>query len=314
LRISITDKCNLKCIYCIPQKDITYFRRSEILSYEEIVRFVRVAGKYGLRKVRITGGEPLIRRNIISLIRSVKESGIRDVSITTNGILLKKYARALKKAGLDRINISLDSLNADRYKQITNGGDIRNIWEALEEAEIAGLSPVKINVVPIRGLNDDEIISFASLSFENNYHIRFIEFMPVGSHSMWSKEKSIGSEEVLERVSELGRLKRMKFRGRGPSRNYRIDGAKGVVGIISPLTDHFCDYCNRLRLSADGKLRPCLFSGVELDLKTAMRKTDSDEIIEKMLSDAIQLKPRGHQLNKKSASQAFFPSMSKIGG
>lgn len=314
LRVSITDKCNLKCVYCTPRKNLHFFKRSEVLSYEEIVRFIRIAARYGLKKVRITGGEPLIRRNIVSLITSIKEIGIRDISITTNGTMLKKYARSLKRAGLDRVNISLDTLSPERYEEITQGGKIHHVWEALEEAESVGLSPVKINVVPIRGLNDNEIESFASLTFEKNYHIRFIEFMPIGANSLWEKNKSISSSEVKERVATLGALERLSFRGGGPSRNYRIEGAEGVIGIISPLTDHFCKYCNRLRLSADGKIRPCLFSDREVDIKKPMRSGISDNEIEKLFHRAIKTKPRGHVLNKNRSCSHSLKAMSKIGG
>jgi cyclic pyranopterin phosphate synthase len=314
LRISVTDKCNLKCIYCTPQKKMRYFRKPDVLTYEEITRFVRIASRFGLRKVRITGGEPLLRRNIHSLVSSIKESGIRDVSITTNGVLLSEYAFLLKKAGLDRVNISLDTMDAQRYAEITNGGDIRHVWEAVREAEKVDLSPVKINVVPIRGLNDDEIVSFANLTFEKAFHIRFIEFMPVGDNSSWDKQKSVSSSEVIDRISTLGTLERISFRGRGPSRNYRLRGAKGVIGVISPLTDHFCRVCNRLRLSADGKLRPCLFSREETDIRTPLRKKVPDAEIERLFIETVQGKPRGHRLRKDPASSGFLESMSKIGG
>jgi cyclic pyranopterin phosphate synthase len=312
--VSITDKCNLKCVYCTPQKELHFFKRSEVLSYEEIVRFIRIAARYGLRKVRITGGEPLMRRNVVSLIASIKEVGIRDISITTNGTMLKKYALSLKRAGLDRVNISLDTLSPERYEEITKGGNIHHVWEALEEAERVGLSPVKINVVPIRGLNDNEIESFASLTFQKNYHIRFIEFMPIGANSLWKKNKSISSSEIKKRVAALGDLERLRFRGGGPSRNYRIEGAKGVIGIISPLTDHFCKYCNRLRLSANGIIRPCLFSDREIDIKTPMRNGISDKGIEQLFYDAIKTKPRGHVLHKNRSSSRSLEAMSKIGG
>jgi cyclic pyranopterin phosphate synthase len=267
-----------------------------------------------LRKVRITGGEPLIRRDIVSLIASIKEIGIRDISITTNGTMLKKYAPSLKRAGLDRVNISLDTMVPERYEEMTKGGDIHHVWEALKEAERVGLSPVKINVVPIRGLNDNEIESFAALTFKKNYHIRFIEFMPIGANPLWKKDRSITSSEIKERISTLCVLERLRFRGEGPSRNYRLEGAKGVIGIISPLTDHFCKYCNRLRLSADGKIRPCLFSDREIDIKTPMRKGISDKGIEQLFYDAIKGKPRGHVINKNRASSCSLEAMSKIGG
>jgi cyclic pyranopterin phosphate synthase len=314
LRISITDKCNLKCVYCMPKRGLKYFEESEILTSEEIVRFVRIVHKHGLRKVRITGGEPLMRKDIILLISSIKKIGIHDLSLTTNGIMLSRLAGELKKAGLDRVNISLDTMDADKYKTITNGGDINRVLEAIEEAERVGLSPIKLNIVPIRGLNNDEILSFASLTFNKNYHIRFIEFMPVGFNEMWRKDRYVSSTEIMERILTLGSLERFKFRGKGPSRNYKIKGAKGVIGIISPLSDHFCGFCNRLRLTTDGKIRPCLFSQVEIDIKTPMRSGASDEEIEKLFCDSIKVKPQRHLLHEDMTSSGFLKAMSKIGG
>ncbi len=314
LRISITDKCNLKCVYCMPPKSLKYFKNSDIMSNDEIVRFVRIAHKYGLRKVRITGGEPLLRKDIIELISSIKKIGIRDLSLTTNGIRLSELANGLKKAGLDRVNISLDTLNAERYKTITKGGDIKHVWESVKRAEKVGLSPVKINVVPIRKLNDDEIRSFASLTLNHHYHIRFIEFMPAMCRGMWSKDKCISSEEVLERISFLGNLKRLKFKGKGPSRNFRIEGAKGVIGIISPLSDHFCNYCNRLRLTANGKIRPCLFSDLPVDIKTPMRSGATENEIDELFCHAVKVKPQRHLLNENITLSSHIKAMSKIGG
>ncbi|MEN8263389.1 MAG: GTP 3',8-cyclase MoaA [Nitrospirota bacterium] len=314
LRISITDKCNLKCVYCMPSKGMKYFRENEVLTDEEIVRFISIAHRHGLRKVRITGGEPLVRKNIISLISSIKKIGIRDLSLTTNGIMLSQIAHKLKKAGLDRVNISLDTMDAERYKWITRGGDIDLVWNSIKEAERVGLSPVKINIVPVRGLNDDEILSFASLSLEKDYHIRFIEFMPAVCNGMWEKEKCVPSSEVLEKISGLGKLEQLKFRGKGPSRNYRLKGAAGIIGVISPLSDHFCGFCNRLRLTANGKIRPCLFSKEVFDIITPLRNGASDEEIEKLFCQAVSSKPQGHSLNKNIEATRYIKTMSKIGG
>jgi cyclic pyranopterin phosphate synthase len=314
LRISITDRCNLKCVYCMPSKGLNYFGDTEIMTDEEIVRVVRIARKYYLRKVRITGGEPLLRKNITALISAIKETGIRDLSLTTNGIKLSGIAQELKKAGLDRVNISLDTMNAWRYKEMTNGGDISRVWESVHESERVGLSPVKINVVPIRGLNDDEIPAFASLTFEKNYHMRFIEFMPATGDGMWRKEKCVSAPEILEKISTLGKVERIEYRGKGPSRNYRLKGAAGVIGIISPLSDHFCGFCNRLRLTSDGKIRPCLFSKKEIDIRTPMRDGASDEEIERLFLRAVSIKPEKHLLNEGKEGSGAIQSMSKIGG
>lgn len=314
LRISVTDKCNLKCLYCMPSKGLKHFEDSEILTNDEIVRFVRIAHKHGLEKVRITGGEPLVRKDIIDLVRLIKSVGICDLSITTNGTTLSGQAEELKRAGLDRVNISLDSLDAERYRKITKGGDISLVWNSVKEAERVGLVPVKINMVPIRGINDDEITSFASLTINNDYHIRFIELMPSACNGAWRKDKYVSSLEIMEKILKLGKVEPFKFKGRGPSRNYRIKGAVGVIGIISPISEHFCDFCNRLRLTADGNIRPCLFSNIMFDIKNPMRRGASDEEIEAIFFSAIKVKPQRHLLNEDILSSGLIDTMSKIGG
>jgi cyclic pyranopterin phosphate synthase len=310
----VTDKCNLKCVYCTPSKGLKYFKETDLLTDEEIIRFIRIAHRHGLRKVRITGGEPLLRKNILQLIASIKQIGIRELSLTTNGLTLSKMAEELKAAGLDRVNVSLDTLDAEKYKTIANGGDINLVWESIREAERVDLMPVKINVVPIRGINDDEILSFASLTFEKNYHIRFIELMPANCNRLWTKDTCIPSVEIMEKISMLGNVKPVKFRGIGPSRNYKIKGAAGFIGIISPVSDHFCDSCNRLRLTAVGKIRPCLFSKEEIDIRTPMRNGDSDNEIDKLFLQAVSVKPEGHKLHEIMSGNSPIKSMSKIGG
>jgi cyclic pyranopterin phosphate synthase len=314
LRISITDKCNLKCIYCTPTKGIKRFKETEVLTDNEIIRFVRIACKQGLKKVRITGGEPLIRKNITNLVSAIKQTGIPELSLTTNGIMLSELAVDLKNAGLDRVNISLDTFDPERYRGITKGGDIRRVWKSIEEADRIGLSPLKINFVPIRGLNDDEILSFASLTFEHNYHVRFIEFMPASCNGLWKKDKFVSSDEILKKVRGLGSLDLLKFRGKGPSRNFRLKGAAGVIGIISPLSEHFCGFCNRLRLTANGKIRPCLFSKKEIDIKTPLRSGASDEDIRELFIRSIKLKPQKHTLNENKTASSHLKAMSEIGG
>jgi cyclic pyranopterin phosphate synthase len=314
IRISITDKCNLKCVYCMPSESLKLFKKKDVMTDDEILRFIRIAVKHGLRKVRITGGEPLTRRNLTGLISSIKKTGVRDLSITTNGILLSKRVDDLKKAGLDRVNISLDTLDPDRFRTITGGGDIALVWESIKKAQETGLTPVKINIVPIRGINDDEIASFASLTFDNDFHIRFIEFMPATRNGIWEKDKCVTSEEAMKKISALGRLEHLTFRGRGPSRNYRIKGAKGVIGFISPLSDHFCGDCSRLRLTADGEIRPCLFSNIKVDIKTPMRNGASDEEIDELFCKAVRVKPEKHLLNEDLSSANHLKSMHKIGG
>jgi len=314
LRISITDKCNLKCIYCMPEKGLKHFAQSDILTNDEIIRIVRIAGKYGVRKVRLTGGEPLLRKDIVQLISGIKSAGIKDLSITTNGQRLAGMAQTLKNAGLDRVNISLDTLIADRYREITRGGELERVWEAIAEAERAGLSPVKINVVPVRGVNDDEVGRFAELTLYKDVHVRFIEFMPIGNRENWKPDAYLSKEEIRERVSAAGKLVRLPFKGGGPSRNYRIEGAPGMIGFISAISDCFCGSCNRLRLTAIGKLRPCLFSEISVDIKTPLRNGASDDELETLYRNAVLSKPASHALHEGALFHPSLSPMSQIGG
>ncbi len=312
LRISVTDRCNLKCIYCMPEGGVRHFETSSMLTTGEIIRFVAAASRHGVSKVRITGGEPLLRTDILELVKSIKRLGARDLSITTNGLMLAEMAGPLKKVGLDRVNISLDTLKADRYKLLTRGGEFDRVWEAIQAAEGSGLSPVKINVVPIRGMNDDEAIEFASLTMEKDWHIRFIELMPVGQRGKWSGDTRVTKAELIEKISKLGKLSLLEFKGKGPSRNYRLEGAKGVIGFISPISECFCQWCNRLRLTPNGRIRPCLFSDAGIDIITPMRRGVSDEDLDELFRRAVRLKPAGHRLKDNDFSS--LSSMSKIGG
>lgn len=314
MRISITDRCNLRCIYCMPETGVKPLNHTSILRYEEIIRIVKIAATLGVKKIRLTGGEPLIRRNLPSLVSALASTeGIEDISLTTNGLLLNKMAGPLAAAGLKRVNISLDSMRADRYREITRGGDLKNILAGIETAERVGLIPVKINMVPIRGFNDDEIEDFAKLTLERPLQVRFIEFMPIGATEFWNEDKYLSTDEIYERVNRIAPLMPVKVRRNGPARYFRFDGAPGVVGFISPLTHHFCSSCNRLRLTSDGKLRPCLFSETEIDLKSAVRNGASDEEIERLLRLAVQIKPDSHTLSKEKRLLHLKP-MSKIGG
>ena len=312
MRVSVTDRCNLRCVYCMPEEGVKHIVRKEILSYEEIVRIVGIASGLGVRKVRITGGEPLARKNIQSLIREISSiDTIEDLSLTTNGVLLEKYADELSVCGLDRINVSLDTLKPERYREITRGGDFEIVMKGIEKARNAGLGPVKINMVPIRGLNDDEINDFAERTITTPLHVRFIEFMPVGNGSFYDEKRHIPTDEIRKIVEQLGELTAVRVRKNGPAKYYRLPGAEGVIGFISAMTHHFCKECNRLRLTADGKLRPCLFSETEIDLKTPMRRDVPDEEIERLLKLSIEVKPEGHYLLKKAGNGR---PMSGIGG
>jgi len=300
LRISITDRCNLRCLYCMPVDGVCPTEHKDILRYEEITRIVKVAVRLGVSKIRLTGGEPLTRRNISFLISSIKNiHGIKDLSMTTNGILLEKYSWKVAEAGLDRVNVSLDSLREERYRQITRGGELSSVLKGLEAAGDAGLKPIKINMVPIRGFNDDEILSFAGMTLDTEHQVRFIECMPTANANFWSPAKYMTTEEIKKIIEPLGPLTPVRIRKNGPSKYYRLKGARGVIGFISALTHHFCHDCNRLRLTADGKLRPCLFSETEIDLRSAIRLGASDEEIERLLRLSIAVKPEGHKIGSR---------------
>ncbi len=301
LRVSITDRCNLRCVYCMPSEGPVPLDHKEILRYEEIIRVVRVAAQIGVRRVRITGGEPLVRKDVTYLISSLRNiEGIKDLSLTTNGILLSRYADKLAEAGLKRINISLDSLRPDRYKEITRGGDLGLVWKGIKATEKTGLTPIKINMVPIRGLNSDEIEDFAKLTLKFPHQIRFIEFMPFGTEGLWSPERLISVEEIKSIVEGVGKLTPVKVKRSGPAIYFRLDNAPGVIGFISPISNHFCRECNRLRLTADGKLRPCLFSETEIDLKPALRGNAPDDEIERLIKLSIEIKPKGHDISMRN--------------
>lgn len=314
MRISITDRCNLRCIYCMPSDGVRSIGHKEILTYEEIVRIVRVAAGLGVRKIRITGGEPLARKDVAHLIASLRGiEGIEDISLTTNGLLLERYAVELASAGLDRVNISLDSFKPERYREITRGGELSGVMRGIEAAERAGLIPIKINMVPIRGFNDDEIEDFARLTLRTHFHVRFIEFMPMGNRELWSQGKYIPTDEIKAVVEKIGPLAPVRLRRIGPARYFRFKNAPGVIGFISALTHHFCEDCNRLRITSDGKLRPCLFSETEIDLKPALRRGASDEEIGRLLRLSIEVKPEGHNIDQRNDLESL-KAMSRIGG
>ncbi len=317
LRISVTDRCNLRCTYCMPEKGVIPKNPDEILSFEEIKNIVQIIVPLGIIRVKITGGEPLARKGIAHLIKMLSGvEGISDISMTTNGISLAKFARDLKDAGLNRINISLDSLNKAKFASITRGGDIKNVWQGIEDALEAGLNPVKINVVLMKGINDDEICDFARLTYSMPLNVRFIEFMPMLNGLFWDKEKFIPNDDVKEQCEVLGKLlPDGKIPGSGPAIYYRFKNGLGTIGFISPLSNSFCTNCNRLRLTSDGRLRLCLHHEDELNLKEMLRKGYGDEEISKAIEVAVNTKPKGHNLC--SGSGNFNHSngvMSAIGG
>ncbi len=319
LRISITDRCNLRCRYCVPKEGLSLIGHDDILRYEEILRIVRLAVGLGIAKVRVTGGEPLVRRGVIPFITALKNfSGIEDLSLTTNGVLLEGYASALLAAGVCRLNISLDSLNREKYFHITRGGSLAAVLRGIDAVYGLGFAPIKINVVAMKGFNDDEILDFARLTLHRPFQVRFIELMPLGHTGRDNLGKYLAGETVravIEDSYPLLPVNGVRERIDGPAMVYRIDGGCGEIGFISPLSRHFCHRCNRLRLTADGHLRSCLFSEEEIDLKTPLRRGCSDEMLADLIREAIAIKPRKHEVRlEASPLHKCGKNMSAIGG
>ena len=297
LRISVTDRCNLRCVYCMPPEGISLMSHNDILTYEEIFTLVKAAAELGIDRVRLTGGEPLVRLGLADLVRMIAGiKTINDISLTTNGILLAKYAAELKKAGLMRVNISLDTLKPERFRQITRCGELEDTLNGIETASKVGLNPVKINMVVMAGVNDEELVDFAQKTIKDGWHVRFIEYMPVTGES--SKAINLVSvNDMKKRLEFLGKLEPFKMdKGNGPAKYFRFPGAKGTVGFITPVTEHFCYQCNRLRLTADGKLRLCLLREDEIDLREPLRRGASVAELKKIITKATAAKPKGHQL------------------
>jgi cyclic pyranopterin phosphate synthase len=318
LRISVTDRCNLRCVYCMPPQGVIKRAHDEILRYEEIETVVRTAAELGITKVRLTGGEPLVRPGIVDLVRMLASvEGIDDLAMTTNAILLNDYAKDLAQAGLQRVNVSLDTLRPERFERITRCGRLEKMLAGMEAAHQAGLTPIKINTVVMRGMNDDEVVDFAHQTVELGWHVRFIELMPIGNSGTvkdnW-RERVVTAREIQEQIeATLGALEPAKvLPGGGPARTYRLSGAKGTLGFITPISDHFCHQCNRLRLTADGHLRPCLLSEYEIDLRTPLRNGADEEQIKRLILQSIASKPPRHHLDESQAPKGRM--MSQIGG
>jgi GTP 3',8-cyclase len=316
LRISVTDRCNLRCVYCMPAEGIDWQPHPAIIRYEEIAEIVKEAARQGINEVRLTGGEPLARQGVPELVRMIANiPGIDDISLTTNGVLLEKYAGPLAAAGLKRVNISLDTLQPEKFRRITRGGQMERVFAGLKAAEAEGLSPIKINTVAMRGINEDEILDLARLSLDHPWQMRFIELMPVNNQQPWGDdfpqpEQAYLSIQEIEQILEPLGLEAVDGKvGNGPAREYRLKGGQGTVGFINPLGDSVCEKCNRLRLTADGNIRPCLLSDIEIPVLPALR---AGEPILPYLQKAVALKPEGHGLTK-----VFEPGrrcMMQIGG
>lgn len=329
LRISVTDRCNLRCVYCMPPAGVQWKAPGEILTFEEIERFAAAAVHEGISKIRLTGGEPLVRKGIVDHIQRLREiTGIEAIALTTNATLLPKMAPALAAAGLTRINISLDTLDPAVYSGVTRGGKLSDALAGLDAAFDAGFDPIKLNVVVVRRLEQD-LLGFARMTFDRPIHVRFIEYMPVGVESEdgtgctgesggWTVEDTVPTDEILQRLivegaaAGMGTLEGVGVDdapgGWGPARYYRFPGAAGTIGVISPLSHHFCAECNRLRLTADGRLRTCLFSDDELDATSVLRE-GTDEDVRALIRHALDIKPESHDMRIGTLRR-----MSQIGG
>ncbi len=311
LRISVTDRCNLRCIYCMPPQGVRLSPRSEILHYEEIQAVAQAAAALDINKVRLTGGEPLVRSGLSHLVEILSQiEGIDDIALTTNGMLLRQYAAPLRQAGLRRVNVSLDTLKREKFHRITRHDKLGDVLDGIKAAKEAGLDPVKVNMVVIRGINDDEVLDFARLTIEQEWHVRFIEPMPFG---IGEDISFVPTGEIQERLLSLGSLEPcLPSQGNGPAKYFRFEGTQGTVGFISPLSEHFCFNCNRLRLTVDGKLRPCLLSDEEVDLKNPLRRGASPDELKGLIQQAVAQKPERHHL-----SEGVLPkgrAMCQVGG
>ncbi len=328
LRISVTDRCNLRCVYCMPPEGVAWKPHENVLTFEEIERFAAIAAGEGISKIRLTGGEPLVRLGIVDHVRRLFEtSGIEAIALTTNATLLPKYAQQLADAGLKRINISLDTLDPDVYAKVTRGGKLADALAGLEAAFEVGMDPVKLNVVVVRSL-DQDLLGFAKMTIARPLHVRFIEYMPVGEvgeHSCtsaeadgWTEADHVSTDEILMRITAeaaaagIGDLRAVARDdapgGWGPARYYRLPDAMGTIGVISPLSHHFCGECNRLRLTADGQLRTCLFSDEEIDVRTVLR-SGTDDAVREIIHAALASKPESH-----AQRHGTLRRMSQIGG
>lgn len=315
LRISVTDKCNLRCVYCMPEEGLPWLSRTEILSYEEITEIVGVMAAMGLRRVRITGGEPLVRRDLDQLVRAIAAvPSIDDIALSTNAVLLTEQAQRLRDAGVRRLNVSLDSLRPDRVDAIARRpGSYARIVAGLDAAERVGFDPIKINTVIMRGRNDDELEDFAAITRARPWHVRFIEVMPVGDNLDVSAHEFVSAQEMLGIVRRIGEIEPVEGpRGNGPATYFQFPGARGTVGVITPMSHNYCDRCNRMRLTADGRLRPCLFGAIETPLRDPLRR---GEPLEPLITETLAIKPERHHLVQGSATgSGGLLALSQVGG
>lgn len=314
LRISVTDRCNLRCVYCMPEEGMTFMAREQLLTFEEIERVARLVRNLGVTSIRLTGGEPLVRRGIEDLIARLSALGFDDIALTTNAMQLAKMADALKASGLTRVNVSCDSLRDERFSKIRRRGDLDTVLTAMDVAESVGLTPLKVNVVLLRGDNDDEILDFASFARETGRVVRFIEFMPLDAQGAWNRQQLVSGREVFQRINAAWPLEPVVEPQRiAPAERFRFTDGRGEIGLISSVTEPFCGTCNRLRLTSDGSIRNCLFSDDEHSIRDLMRTGGSDADIELLLRRAVWAKFPGHAINEPEFLRPHR-SMSMIGG
>jgi cyclic pyranopterin phosphate synthase len=314
LRVSLTDRCNMRCVYCMPAEGMQFAPRPELLTNDELLLALRAAAAAGFRKIRLTGGEPTLRRGIVELVREMKGiPGIEHIAMTTNALRMNSLAAPLHEAGLDRVNISIDSLDSAKFREVTRGGSLDDVWTGIEACHAAGLAPIKLNAVVVRGMNDDEIVRLAALTTRYAWELRFIEIMPLTGVAGLAQEGIISSVETRQRIeAAFGPLDALERPGSDPARGYRIPGAPGTLGFISSVSDPFCATCNRMRLSADGRLHLCLLRDDEVDLRSAIRSGASEEQVSQIIRHAVAIKPWGHGL-----PEGVLPTqrgMSELGG
>jgi GTP 3',8-cyclase len=316
LRISVTDRCNFRCRYCMPEEGMQWMARSELLSFEELTRLSKIFASLGVKHIRLTGGEPLMRKDLHILVKQISDiPGIQDIAMTTNGYFLAEQAADLVTAGLHRINISLDSLDPVKFMEMTRRDNFDKVWKGIEAVDRLGIRPIKLNVVLIRGLNEDDIPKFADLARTRSFIIRFIEFMPIGSDDGWSPEKVVTGKEIIAGMEKaIGkRLVPVELRGTQPADRFKFEDGIGEIGLISSVSEPFCSHCNRVRITSDGKLRTCLFSLAETDLRSMLRSEADDEAIRGAIVDAVWKKEEGHLINRPGFVRPAR-SMSQIGG
>ena len=315
MRISVTDRCNFRCHYCMPEEGMVWMKKDELLTFEEIARIVEIVARLGVNKIRLTGGEPLMRKELYRLVKQISSiDGIHDIALTTNGYFLKEQAAGLNDAGLTRMTVSMDSLDVLTFAEVTRRDYFDKVWEGLETLQALQLSPIKINVVLMRGVNDHEIEKFAELARTKPFIVRFIEYMPIGAGDTWDYSKVVPTREIISRIErQFPKLVPIEYHGSQPADRFRFEDGVGELGFISSVSEPFCSHCNRIRITSDGKLRTCLFSLHETDLKLMLRSGMTDETISDTIVGAVWKKEEGHLINQPGFVKPER-TMSQIGG